>query len=113
MTQIEYSADFVKDFKRLVAKYPSLEADVDALEAELQSTPETGESLGAGLRKVRMAIASKNKGKSGGARVITLHVLAIEAEALQKLVLLTMYDKSEAATIKTSDLKKLMKKNGY
>ena len=45
--------------------------DYARLLAELHVNPEAGVSLGGGVRKVRMAIGSKNKGKSHGARVIT------------------------------------------
>ena len=37
-----------------------------------------GTDLGRGVRKIRMAIGSKGKGKSGGARVLTLTVLVSE-----------------------------------
>ena len=45
--------------------------DYDAFLTGLEQDPYQGTSLGKGVRKVRMAIASKGKGKSGGARVIT------------------------------------------
>ena len=48
--------------------------DYDAFLTGLEQDPFQGTSLGKGVRKVRMAIASKGKGKSGGARVITLNV---------------------------------------
>ena len=38
---------------------------------DLQENPIQEESLGKDCHKVRMSIESKNKGKSGGARVIT------------------------------------------
>jgi hypothetical protein len=50
-----------------------------------------------------MAIGSKNKGKSGGARVITnLH---IEGEIIY---LLSIYDKSDQDTISDEDLKNFL-----
>ena len=45
-----------------------------------------------------MAISSKGKGKSGGARVITLTVLISETDT--NIVLLTIYDKSECENLK-------------
>ena len=48
-----------------------------------------GVPIGKGCYKVRMAISSKGKGKSGGARVIT-YVRIVK----KVVVLLTMYDKS-------------------
>lgn len=69
-----------------------------------------GVDLGKGLRKVRMAIASKGKGKSGGARVITFVVLLATNDAEVKL--LTIYDKSDRENIPDSELQAIMKHNG-
>ena len=63
---------FEKELKRLAKKYKSLKSDFVTFLQELQENPNEGAQLGHGLRKVRMSIASKGKGKSGGARVITL-----------------------------------------
>ncbi len=62
---------FVKELKRLSKKYRSLKNDVANLGKELMENPEKGIDLGDGLRKIRMAIKSKGRGKSAGARVIT------------------------------------------
>ena len=48
--------------------------DYDAFLTGLEQYPYQGTSLGKGVRKVRMAITSKGKGKSGGARVITYNL---------------------------------------
>ena len=62
---------FEKEVKRLAKRYPSLKSDIKALRDEILANPTAGTDLGGGLRKIRMRIASKGKGKSGGARVIT------------------------------------------
>lgn len=62
---------FDREFKRLSKRYRSLQNDVEELIDELEESPLLGVSLGGGVCKVRMAIASKRKGKSHGARVIT------------------------------------------
>ena len=67
--------DFKRNFKRLLKKYHSLDDDYEAFLDELLKNPTMGDDLGGNTRKVRMAIASKNKGKSGGARIITCTVL--------------------------------------
>lgn len=54
--------------------------------------PFQGDNLGGGVRKIRMAIGSKGKGKSGGARVLTLNVLV---SGDTDVMLLTIYDKNE------------------
>ena len=45
--------------------------DYNVLLQELEQNPQAGIDLGGGLRKIRMKINSKGKGKSGGARVIS------------------------------------------
>lgn len=62
---------FKKLFKKLLKKYPSLKAELQALINILKKEPELGIPLGQGIHKIRLAIASKGKGKAGGARVIT------------------------------------------
>ncbi len=68
------SAEFNRRFKRLAKKYRSLALDYLTLSESLKDNPFQGDDLGGGVRKVRMAISSKGKGKSGGARVLTLTV---------------------------------------
>ena len=77
---------------------------------ELEKNPFQGSELGKGLRKIRMAITSKEKGKSGGARIITITAIVSVDET--NVTLLTIYDKSDRETIKDSELKKILKKNG-
>lgn len=62
---------FDKQAKRLAKKFPSLKRDLAGLIEQLADEPELGTALGNGFYKIRLAIASKGKGKSGGARVIT------------------------------------------
>ncbi len=54
--------------------------------------------------KIRIAIASKGKGKSGGARIIT-HVKVVK----QHVFLLSIYDKSEQPNIAYKELQALLK----
>ena len=69
-----------------------------------------GTQLGHHLHKVRFAITSKGKGKSGGARVIT-HVLLYAINEAD-VTLLTIYDKTDQVTITDKELKSLLRKNG-
>ena len=73
--------------------------------------PLQGAELYPGIRKIRMAIKSKGKGKSGGARVITYNFIAKEMEG--EIVLLLIYDKENAATAKVNVLKEIIKEEGY
>lgn len=61
--------------------------------------------MGNGIRKVRMAITSK--GKSGGARVITLTALISVEEA--DVLLLSIYDKSEKETITNEEIQERLR----
>jgi len=64
------SEKFKKEVRRLTKKFPSLKAELTALAQSLSAEPTNGTSLGDGIYKIRLAIKSKGKGKSGGARVI-------------------------------------------
>lgn len=70
---------FEREAKRLRKHYASFKDDFASLIHELEINPFLGVDLGGGVRKIRMAIASKGKGKSGGARVITfIGVVSVE-----------------------------------
>ena len=97
------SEKFKKEFKRLSKKYPSLKAELLELNAELQENPTHGISLGNNTYKIRLAIKSKGKGKSGGSRVIT-YVISENEE----VYLLTMYDKSEFDTIDDKSIEQII-----
>jgi mRNA-degrading endonuclease RelE of RelBE toxin-antitoxin system len=101
---IEVTAFFGKQLKRLVKKFPSLKKEYAALIVSLKENPEQGTNLGNNCYKIRLAIASKQKGKSGGARVIT-HVQVIDT----KIYLLSIYDKSEHADINVKELDNWLK----
>ena len=101
---------FESNFKRLSKKYRSLKDDLKILIKELYKNPNIGDDLGANTRKVRMAIASKNKGKRGGARVITCNVV-MEVEKT-KIYFLAIYDKGEQESISKIEIKQLKEING-
>ena len=94
---INTGSEFKRQFKRLMKKYHSLLHDFDVWKQELKNNPLAGDDLGAGVRKIRMAINSKGKGKSGGARILTLNIL-LDAETMD-ITLLTIYDKGEMIRI--------------
>ncbi len=86
--------DFKKFFKRLAKKYPSLKSDLAQLIVRLEQEPDAGVYLGHNLYKVRMAISSKGKGKSAGARIITY----MQSEQ-NEVFLVHIYDKSQLDNI--------------
>lgn len=96
---VEVIAPFRRDLKRLIKKYPSIRQDISNLLDSLENDPTQGTSLGHGCYKIRLRIASKGQGKSGGARVITC-VFAVAAE----VYLLAIYDKSARDSISDAEL---------
>lgn len=95
---------FERQAKRLIKKYPSLKIELLTLIQELKKAPDFGTPLGNNCFKIRIAIKSKGKGKSGGGRIITF--LRIDHETVY---LLSIYDKSEKASITDAELKELLK----
>lgn len=94
---------FKKEAKRLIKRYPSVQSELLELEEELIQQPNLGISLGHQVYKIRLAIKSKGKGKSGGGRVIT-YCLTEDHE----VYLLTIFDKSEMDTIDSKTLRILV-----
>lgn len=101
---------FLKELKRLSKRYRSLKEDVNLLVTSLHKNPLQGTDLGKGLHKIRMAISSKGKGKSGGARVITLTTLVTPDNT--DIILLTIYDKAERESLTDAELKAIIAQNG-
>lgn len=76
MFEVIVSANFKKEAKKLIKKYPSLRSELAFLGESLSQNPNQGTPLGNQVYKIRLAIASKGVGKSGGARVISfVHIL--------------------------------------
>lgn len=102
--RIELSANFKKEAKRLTKKYPSLKTELAELFTELEENPTTGTPLGNDIYKIRLAIASKNKGKSGGARVLSF------VKVTQTTVLLfSIYNKGQVDSITDKEIEELIK----
>ena|SRR5947209_3927675 len=105
--RIIVEASFRRPAKRLAKRYPSFPFDLLELIVELETDAHLGVSLGGRLRKIRMSVASKGKGKSGGARVIAYVLVEIG-----RVHLLTVYDKADRESISDEELKVLMKRIG-
>jgi mRNA-degrading endonuclease RelE of RelBE toxin-antitoxin system len=95
---------FERQAKRLMKKFPSLKKEIQTLISELREEPEKGKSIGHNCYKIRLAIASKGKGKSGGARVIT-HLVFKDGT----VYMLTIYDKSEIENLSEKEILQLIK----
>jgi mRNA-degrading endonuclease RelE of RelBE toxin-antitoxin system len=90
--------EFEKELKKLAKKYLSLKTDLQILAQSLSINPVQGVSLGNICYKIRLAITSKGKGKSGGARIITF------VKVINETVLLITYDNSLKENITTKEL---------
>ena len=101
--KVQTIAPFRRTAKKLIKKYPSLKKELRELGILLSQNPQLGTALGNNCFKVRLAIASKGKGKSGGARIIT-HAYV----SAQTVYLLSIYDKSEQEAISDKQLKELL-----
>ena len=101
---VELSVNFKKEAKRLSKKYPSLKAELAALFEELEENPALGIPLGNSIYKIRLAIASKNKGKSGGARILSF-VKVIHTTVL----LFAIYSKGEVDSLTDRQIQELIK----
>jgi len=111
---VRITKNFKKEAKPLLKKHRSLAKDILALEKELMVTPMLGTPIGKNIFKIGLKITSKGKGKSGGARVISLVetnlIGIVEQTTLEEITvnLLSIYDKSEVATITDLELKDLI-----
>lgn len=81
-----------------------MKMEYSAMVHRLKDDPMIGASIGQGCYKVKLAIKSKGKGKSSGARVI-MNVVIIE----RVVYLLAIYDKSEKASLSANELSTLLK----
>jgi len=101
--KIVATAHFKSELKRLSKKYRSLKTEYVGLLDNLEKNPTFGKHLGNQAYKIRLAIASKNSGKSGGLRIITFVIIAD-----QTIVLLTIYNKSSQSNISTKEITQLI-----
>ena len=96
---------FEREVKALAKKHRSLKKDLSDLIEQLEKKPATGTELGNNYYKIRLAISSKGKGKSGGARVIThVHI------SNTTVYLLAIYDKSQMENISDTAIKERLNK---
>lgn len=101
---VELTETFKKEAKKLIKKYASLRKEILDLGEELAENPSLGTPLGNDVYKIRLAINSKNKGKSGGARIITY------VKIINKTVyLLSIYNKGDKNTISDKEIEEILK----
>jgi mRNA-degrading endonuclease RelE of RelBE toxin-antitoxin system len=98
---------FKKEARKLIKRYASLARELQELGTELEKNPTKGTPLGNDVYKIRLSIKSKNKGKSGGARIISC-VKVIK----EKVYLLTIYSKGERDTVTVNEIEQMLKNEG-
>lgn len=103
---INLTDNFKKEAKKLIKKYASLNKELAELFDELQENPFLGTPLGNDIYKIRLAISSKGKGKSGGARVMTF-VKISESSVL----VFSIYNKGTKDNISDKEIEELIKKH--
>ena len=108
---VSVSDDFAKEAKRLAKKYHSFKQDYKEFLDSIKENPLQGDEITKNIRKIRIAIKSKGKGKSGGARVITFNVLTNVENG--QVVFLLLYDKEDASTVKVNVVKQLVQDMGF
>ena len=101
--KIELSTKFKKSIKNIKKSHRTIENDVDKLVSSLLENPHQGILITDNVYKIRIAITSKGRGKSGGARVITY---VIDEDAT--VVLIDIYDKSEQENISDAEIKQII-----
>lgn len=102
--KIVLTDNFKKEAKKLTKKYASLKVELASLFKELEENPTMGTPLGNDIYKIRLAIASKNKGKSGGARVMSFVKVTHTA-----VLLFSIYNKGDKDTISNKEVEELLK----
>jgi mRNA-degrading endonuclease RelE of RelBE toxin-antitoxin system len=102
--KVELASTFKKEAKRLSKKYPSLIGELEVLFSDLEINPTQGTHLGNNVYKIRLAVASKGRGKSGGVRIISF-IRIVEST----VILLTIYSKGDKDSISDQAIKELLK----
>lgn len=102
--KIELTDNFKKEAKKLIKKFPSLRSEIAELGKKLAENPTIGTPLGNNVYKIRLSIASKNKGKSGGGRVISFVKIVDET-----VFLLSIYSKGDRDNISDNEIEELLK----
>ena len=108
--EITATEDFRRSLKALSKRHRSLKQDFQSFAESIKENPLQGDELSPGIRKIRMAISSKGRGKSGGARVITYTIIVSETGG--KVYLIDIYDKNDYSTVDVNIIKRKLKDLG-
>ncbi len=81
---------------------------------EIEDNPYAGDRIGESSYKIRLAIKSKGRGKSSGARVITYVGIKMEDvtdDDSVRVTLIAIYDKAEIANLPKSVIDQIIKRS--
>jgi mRNA-degrading endonuclease RelE of RelBE toxin-antitoxin system len=98
---------FKRDLKKLRKRYKRIEEDLREIGDKLRQNPRAGVALGKNCYKIRLPNSSIPTGKSGGFRVIYYFI-----DKHYNIYLVTVYSKTELATISEERLIDLLQENG-
>ena len=114
-TKVSITKSFKKQAKKLLKKYASLRIELMELESILLNNPYHGTKINENIYKIRIAVKSKGKGKSGGLRAITYLeteiIFITESLSNSEITvnLIAIYDKSETENITSKEITELIK----
>ena len=104
--ETELTDNFLKEVKKLLKKYPSLKNELIKLRELLSENPTSGINLGNDIYKIRLAISSKGKGRSGGARIMTF--VRIQESTVY---LFSIYNKGDKDSLSDNEINDLLQKH--
>ena len=90
---------FEKQLKALKKRFRNIDKDIDGWSGSITDICDLGVLLGDGVYKVRISNSDKQRGKSGGYRVISYLKLV-----KNELILIYIYDKSDLGNIDEKEL---------
>lgn len=109
--RIYYLPEFERELRRLAERYHSMKGDYASFLNGLKANSLMGVDMGGEIRNVQMAITSKGRGKSAGARAITYNIITHTTQE-GRVVLVTIYDKSEQTNVTKREIVSRLKKAG-
>lgn len=105
LIKVVASLIFKKNIKTLGKKYRSIRNDIEPIIKKLQSGESPGDripEIGYRVFKLRIRNSDSQKGKSGSYRLIYY------CQTATRVILLTIYSKSEQVNITANDIKKII-----
>ena len=105
LMQIEVTARFKRDLRILAKKYRRIRQDIQPIINRLETGNLLGDrvaGVGYTIFKLRIKNSDVQKGKSGGYRIIYY------LQTKEKIILVTIYSKSEREDITTKEIKQIL-----